>query len=92
MTKDELRNKIYYHDFAYIYPWFYTNNFWSKWYEDDEEAAFAMKKNRYAVSYDVWDSAICDFDTAYRPHLAKVKKSKQEEKEDDPSNKCKFKF
>ena len=63
-----------------------------KWYDNGEEAAFAMKKNRYAVSYDVWDSAICDFDTAYRAHLAKVEKIKRKGKEGDPSNKCKFKF
>ena len=53
--------------------------------------AFAMKKNRFAVPYVVWDSAIYDFDLAYSVHLAKEKKNK-EGKEDDPSNKCKFKF
>ena len=63
-----------------------------KWYEDGEEAALAMKKNRYAVLYDVWDSAICDFDKAYRTHLVKVGKKSKEGKEDDPSKKCKFKF
>ena len=34
----------------------------------------------------------CDFDKAYRAHLAKVEKNKQEGKEDDPSNKCKLNF
>ena len=92
LTKDELRNKIYDHDFACILSMVYTDDFWSKWDKDGEEAAFAMKKNRYAVPYDVWDSVICDFDKAYRAHLAKVEKNKQEGKEDDPSNKCKFKF
>ena len=50
---DELRNKIYYHDFACIYPWFYANDFWLKWYEVGEEATFVMKNNRYVVPYDV---------------------------------------
>ena len=31
-----------------------------------------------------WDSAIFDFDKAYRAYLAKVEKNKQEGKEDDP--------
>ena len=51
-----------------------------------------MKKNRYTVPYVVWDSAICDFDKAYKTYLTKIEKNKQEGKEDDPSNKCKFKF
>ena len=86
LTKDELRNKIYDHDFACNYPWFYTDHFWSKWDKDGKEVDFAMKKNRFAVSYDVWDLEICDFDTA------KVEKNKQGRKVDDPSNKYKFKF
>ena len=39
-----------------------------------------MKKNRYVVSYDTWDSAICDFDQAYRAHLPKVEKNKNGKK------------
>ena len=46
-----------------------------------------MSKSRSVVPYVVWDSAISDFDKAYRTHLAKVEKTKQEEKEDDSSNK-----
>ena len=49
LTKDEQRNKICDHDFACNYTWFYTDDFWSKWDEYGEEAAFVMKKNRYAV-------------------------------------------
>ena len=55
LTKDQLRNKIYDQDLACIYPWFYTDNFWLKWCEEGEEAAFAMKKNRHAVPIGVWD-------------------------------------
>ena len=87
MNKDELRNKFYDHDFACNYPWFYTNHFWWKWDKGGEETGFTMKNNRYAVPYDVWDSVICDLDKAYRAHLAKFKKNKQEGKEDDSSNK-----
>ena len=35
---------------------------------------------------------MCDFDKACRAHLAMVEENKQEGKEDDSSNKCKFKF
>ena len=49
LTKDELCNKIYNHDFACNYPWFYIDDCWSKWDEDGEEMDFAMKKNRCAV-------------------------------------------
>ena len=91
MTKDELGNKISDDDLACNYPWLYTNDFWLKWYQDDEEAAFVIKKNRYTLPYDVWDSVICDFDKADRAHLARNEKNKQG-KEDDPSNKCKFQF
>eukprot|EP00122_Pirum_gemmata_P000388 Pgem_evm4s340 len=49
-------------------------------------------KGKYSDPFDVWDSAICDFDKAYRAHLAKVAKNVEEGKHDDPSNKCKFKF
>ena len=44
------------------------------------------------MPYDIWDSAICDFDKTYSVHLAKVEKNKQEGKEDDPSKKGKFRF
>ena len=90
LTKDELRNKIYDNDFACNYPWFYTDGFWSKWDEYREVAAFAIKKNRFEVPYDVWDSAICDFDKTYRAYLTKVEKNKQKGKEADPSNKFTF--
>ena len=43
------------------------------------------------VPYIIWDSAICEFDTTYIAHLAKVEKNKQG-KEDDPSTICKFRF
>ena len=39
-----------------------------------------VKKNRYVVPYDVWDSAICDFDKAYRAHSAKVEKTNKKGK------------
>ena len=51
LTKDQMRNTIYDHDFARNYQWFYTDDFRSKRDEGGKEAIFAMKKNRYVMPY-----------------------------------------
>ena len=51
-----------------------------------------IRRLSYTIPFDAWDSAICDFDKAYRAHCVKVTKNIKKGKIDDPRNKCKFKL
>ena len=92
MSRQDLRDRFKSKEFALANKWFYSSKFWTRWDDKGEDAALAMIKNKYSVPFEVWDSAIADFDKAYRAHLAKVKKNRERGKENDASNKCQFKF
>ena len=91
LNRQDLRDKFKTIEFAKKYKWFYTKKFWDVYEKDGIDKALAIK-GKYTVPLSVWDTAISDFDKAYRAHLAKRNKNKDQGKENDPSNKCCFKF